>query len=124
MMIDNFAEINYKLQNKKEDLQEMYAYQAQRAFIRTQARCKVEGEKPTRLFCSLEQHNGLQKQIPKLNIEKGGETIAITKQNEIESAVNDYYNNLFKNKYNQSQNNTIQNVLGDNSYNSILLLWR
>ena len=114
----NFAEINNKLQTKKEDLEEIYSYQAQGAFIRARARYKVEGEKPTRLFCALERNNGVQKYIPKLNIEKDGKTVAITKQDEIESAVLDNYSDLFENKDNQSQNNTIKNFLGDESYNS------
>ena len=38
---------------KKIDLDAIYSFQAQGAYIRARARQLVEGEKPTRLFCAL-----------------------------------------------------------------------
>ena len=66
----NFEIINTNLQTKKAELENIYAFQAQGAFVRARAQYKNEGEKPTRLFCSLEKHNAVQKHIPKLFIEK------------------------------------------------------
>ena len=57
----NFQLINQKLHSKKEELENLYSYQAQGAYIRAKARYKIEGEKPSKLFCSLEKHNGMQK---------------------------------------------------------------
>ena len=36
-------------------LEEINLYQTQGAFIRNRAKYKLEGEKPTQLFCSLEK---------------------------------------------------------------------
>ena len=51
---DSFQECNIKLQAKKSELEENIDYQAQGAMIRARARYAVEGEKPSKLFCSLE----------------------------------------------------------------------
>ena len=56
---------------------------------------KNEGEKPTRLFCSLEKHNAVQKHIPKLLIEKNEINEEITDQKAIENEIFEYYKNLF-----------------------------
>ena len=67
---DEFLELNNNLQIKKQELEEIYSYQAHGAYVRARAKYKCEGEKPTRLFCSLEKHNAVQKYIPKLVVEK------------------------------------------------------
>ena len=58
-----FKAANADLQVKKNDLEVINEYQAQGAFIRAKSRYKVEGERPTQLFCSLEKHNAVQKYI-------------------------------------------------------------
>ena len=55
----------------------------------------MEGEKPTRLFCALEKHNGSQKHVPKLNVEKNGRKEVIIEQEQIEEEIFNYYQNLF-----------------------------
>ena len=62
----NFELIQNELNNKKEELENLYTYQAQGAYVRLRAKYKVEGEKPTRLFCSLEKYNGTQKYVPQV----------------------------------------------------------
>ena len=76
----------------------MYAHQAQGAFIRAKARYKMEGEKPSKLFCSLEKHNGVQKHIPKLIIEKNEVKMELIEQKSIENEIFTYYKDLFSNK--------------------------
>ena len=69
---DDFNIISERLQLKKNDLEAVYDHKAQGAFIRVRAKYRIEGEKPTRLFCSLEKHNAMQKYIPQLKINKDG----------------------------------------------------
>lgn len=59
---------------------------------------KVEGEKPTRLFCSLEKFNAVQKHVPKLIIEKDGLEHELLKQKAIESEIYNYYKELYTDK--------------------------
>ena len=112
----NFDNMNQVLSNKKEELENVYAYQAQGAYIRAKAKYKVEGEKPSRLFCSLEKHNGVQKHIPKLIIEKNGVKAELTEQKKIESEIHDYYKDLFSNK--DKSNQEISNFLDQDLSNS------
>ena len=51
----------------------LHAYQAQGTFIRARAKYQVDGEKPSKLFCSLEKHN-----VPHLKIEKDEKEIIRT----------------------------------------------
>ena len=55
----------------------------------------LEGEKPTKYFCSLETHNYYSKIIPKLETEDGQ---ILTDQHEILKASENYYKNLYSNK--------------------------
>ena len=80
-----FIEINQQLQVKRQELEAIYTHQAYGAYVRARAKYKVEGEKPTKLFCSLEKHNSVQKYIPKLVIDKNGTSVTITDQKSIES---------------------------------------
>ena len=52
--------------------EKLIAIQTQGAFIRARTKYQVDGEKPTKLFCSMEKHNSVQKYIPKLNVEQDG----------------------------------------------------
>ena len=40
--------------------------------MRARAKYKLDGEKASRLFCSLEKYNGTQKYIPQLIVEENG----------------------------------------------------
>ena len=66
------------------ELEEIYDIQAQGAYVRARAKMKTEGEKPTRLFCSLEKFHSNQKHIPKLQVEKDGGIENTSDQKEIE----------------------------------------
>ena len=95
---EDFQQSNENLQAKKMELEEIYAYQAQGAFVRARARYSVEGEKPSKLFCSLEKHNSVQKHISKLIVEKNNLKTEITEQKPIEDEIYDYYGDLFTEK--------------------------
>ena len=66
--------------------------------IRARARNKMEGEKPTKFFCSLEKHCGVQKYIPKLKVEKAGTTLEIDDQDSVEREIFEFYRDLFAEK--------------------------
>ena len=112
----NFSAINNALQAKKEELEKMYNYQAQGAFIRAKARYRIEGERPSKLFCSLEKHNGVQKHIPKLIVEKDGVKTELAEQKTVENEIFHYYKDLFSNK--DSSGQEITGFLGGELTNS------
>ena len=107
--IDNFNRINTELQDKKMELEGIYSFQAQGAFIRARAKYKIEGEKPSRLFCSLEKHNGVQKHIPKLIVEENNVKKELSDQKLIEEEIFKYYRNLFA--FKEVDNTTIEEFL-------------
>ena len=87
--------IQAELSAKKAALENIYNYQAQGAFIRSRASYKVEGERPTRMFCALEKYNGTQKYVPQLIVtdEDGTETV-INDQKEVEEEIHNFYKKL------------------------------
>ena len=93
-----FEEDNDNLQSKKAELERLYEYQAQGAFIRAKSRYKIEGEKPTKLFCALEKHNAVQKHIPKLKVTKDRKDVVITDQKSIENEIFEFYGDIFSRK--------------------------
>ena len=61
------------LKTTRTELEALFRHEAEGAAIRARAHYKLDGEKATRLFCSLEKYNGTQKFIPQLIIEESGE---------------------------------------------------
>ena len=88
---------------KRNDLETIVAHQAQGAFVRARARYKIKGEKPTRLFCSLEKHNSIQKYIPKLKVLRNNQEIILTEQRSIENEILGFYKDLFTKKIMKSK---------------------
>ena len=109
----NFATLDEECQQKKLELEELLAYQAEGAFVRTRMKEKVEGEKPTKLFCALEKHNSVQKYISKLNVVKNGSLITTTNQKEIEGETLTFYKDLFGNKDKFLDEIKIEDFLGE-----------
>ena len=95
---ENFKRKNNDLQLKKVELEDLNAYQAHGAFVRARAKYQVDGEKPSKLFCSLEKHNAVQKHIPQLKVRKDGEEVSITEQKSIENEIYHFYKDLFSEK--------------------------
>ena len=89
--------LQQELDDKKAALETIYNYQAQGAYVRSRANHKVEGERPSRMFCALEKYNGTQKYVPQLivssenNIEK-----TIDDQKEIEAEILGFYKKLYE----------------------------
>ena len=108
-----------ELEEKKEAFEQLIKHEAEGAFVRSRAKYKLEGEKPTRMFCALERHNGVQRYVPQLLVEKddASEVELISKQSEVEAEIKRYYKCLFSNK-DQINDDSIEAFLGPSS-NSI-----
>ena len=115
---DAFININEQLQIKRQELEAIYEHQAQGAYIRARAKYKIEGEKPSCLFCSLEKHNAVQKYIPQLKVIRNDIEVTITEQKDIEQETYCYYENLFSNQDQNIQMETIEEFLGPEAYES------
>ena len=81
-----------ELENKKSELQEIREVKLQGKIIRSRAEWILKGEKPTKYFCQLENHNFVNKIIPKIIKDDG--TI-ISKQKHILKEVETFYKNLY-----------------------------
>ena len=88
-----------ELDSKKVALENLYKYQAQGAYVRSRANYKIEGERPTKLFCNLEKYNGVQKFVPQLIIKgDNDEEKKITEQRSIENEIYTFYKKLYENR--------------------------
>merc|ERR1711994_3441 len=96
-------------------LEDMNKNIAEGAAVRSRARYCIDGEKPSRLFCSLEQKNGAQKFIPSLKVEvKDGDNVRlkeIREQKEIEKEVRNFYGDLYSNHDANIKVNSIEEFL-------------
>ena len=90
-----------ELNTKKEAFEDLIKHEAEGAFVRSRVKYKLEGEKPSKLFCSLEKHNGVQRYVPQLLVEdEQGHEILINEQEEVEAEISRFYEDLFRNKDN------------------------
>ena len=112
------TQIEEELSAKKEALIDLLNYDTEGAFIRSRAKYKLEGEKPTSFFCALEKVNGVQKYIPQLLItDENGDKKIVDQQSEIEEEIFGFYRDLFSNKDHLLANGTVENFLGPSSSN-------
>ena len=110
---EDFEAVSEKLEETRTELENLLAYQAQGAFVRARTKMQVEGEKPSKLFCSLERHNAVQKYIPKLNVQRNGIDSVISDQQEIQQETYKYYSELFKNRDQEILGGEIESFLGE-----------
>ena len=102
--------------------EQIYNYQAQGAYVRSRAVYKIEGEKPTKMFCALEKHNGTQKYVPQLIVENNGQEYNITNQKGVEQEIYKFYKHLYKNKDDNIMFDSIDQFIGqDNISDNIKL---
>ena len=93
-------------------------HEAEGAFVRSRIKYKLDGEKPWKLFCSLEKQYGTQRYVPQLVVEGDhGQEHLLKDQNKIETEICSFYTNLFSNK-DSNPKQSIQSFLG-NSYDSL-----
>ena len=58
---------------------------------------KIDGEKPSKYFCSLEKNFNAQKYISKLKVQNEGLEVEITDQDDIQDEIRKYYADLYDN---------------------------
>ena len=105
-----------ELDSKKVALENLYKYQAQGAYVRSRANYKIEGERPTKLFCNLEKYNGVQKFVPQLIIKgDNDEEKKITEQRSIENEIYTFYKKLYENRDMEMNNNSIEQFLEESN---------
>ena len=110
---DDMTNINLDdIENKKKELQELRQTKLKGSILRSKAQWIVEGEKPTKYFCSLESRNFTNKIIPKIQKENG---VIISDQNEILQEVKNFYQDLYSSKTTES--NLLKNF--DNDFENI-----
>ena len=71
-------------------------------------RWKVDGEKPSKFFCKLENYNAMQKYIPQLKVkDRDGFEHLINEQENIDKELYNYYQNLYRSQEAQLKTLTI-----------------
>ena len=96
------------IKNKLEDIMKV---EAEGAAVRARAKYKLEGEKATKMFCSLEKYNGTQKFIPQLIVEDNDGLRTLEQQSDIEEEIRIYYSELYSN-HDPATNYDIEEFLG------------
>ncbi len=108
-----------RLQARKEELEEIIKVEAQGAYVRARTKHKVDGERPTRLFCSLEKHNGVQKYIPCLTVSRvvndTVEEVMITNQEEIRNETVTFYKELYRDHDDEITIDKVEDFLEDST---------
>ena len=104
-----------ELEAKKEALENLIKHEAEGAFVRSRIKYKLDGEKPSKMFCSLEKHNGTQRYVPQLFVKNiDGEEVLVNEQGKVENEIRRFYKDLFK-KQDYPNSKEIQDFLGPRS---------
>ena len=100
--IENNLEENKieNLENLKTQLNDIWHEKLKGHVIRSRAKHIDQGEKPTKYFCGLEQHNYISKTISKIEKEDGS---LVTDQKEILKETESFYKCLYSKKNNESE---------------------
>ena len=90
--------IDEELCSKRSKLEEIYNFEAQGTYVRSRASYKMEGERPTKMFCTLEKYNCVQKYVPQLFInDENNDEILVSSQAQVEKEISNFYKNLYLN---------------------------
>ena len=101
-----------ELNDLSEEYEQILEHQAHKIMQRDKILSKLDGEKPSKFFCSLEKDRSTEKFIPRLNVKRGGMTVTITDQGQIEGEIEAFYKNLYSNKDSELSGDTIESFLG------------
>ena len=118
--IDPNDEAAAELEQKRQALENIYNYQARGAYIRSRASYKLDGERATKMFCGLEKYNGTQKFVPQLIVEdENGQEKVIADQKGVENLIFGFYNNLFENKDDELDFQSIEEFMSPNDISNV-----
>ena len=104
------------LEMKKTELEEIRSERLKGQWVRSRTQWNIEGEKPTKYFCSLETKNYLSKTIKRLKQSNGS---FLTNQKEILDSIAHYYQTLFKSKDQNLSEYCLSDMLGQYSINKL-----
>ena len=104
------------LEMKKTELEEIRSERLKGQWVRSRTQWNIEGEKPTKYFCSLETKNYLSKTIKCLKQSNGS---FLTNQKEILDSIAHYYQTLFKSKDQNLSEYCLSDMLGQYSINKL-----
>ena len=111
-MENNLKENNMKnLENLKIQLNDIRQEKLKGHIIRSRVQHIDKGEKPTKYFCGLEQHNSINKTLNELELDNG--TI-ITEQNAILKETEIFYKNLYNKFEDQSETIDLETYIDSN----------
>ena len=90
------------------------------AYIRCGAKWKCESEQPTKIFMQQEKWRGQQRYLGILEVDgdEPGSTRLVTNQPEIETEINNFYKELYRERATQSTDTDLQGFMGDIGYES------
>ena len=112
----NDEQVVAELETKKEALENLIKHQAEGAFVRSRIKYKLDGEKPSKMFCSLEKQNGTQRYVPQLLVQNAeGQEVLINEQLKVETEIRSYYKDLFQNQ-DELNSESISDFLGQSSF--------
>ena len=104
------------LEIKKMELEEIRSERMKGQWVRSRSQWNIEGERPSKYFCSLETKNYLSKTIKRLKKPNGNYS---TLQNEILDSISQYYKTLFKANDQNFQGYHLADILGQYSINKL-----
>ena len=106
-------ELKRQLDIAREEVEEHNKRVTEGVQCRARVRWQVEGEKPSRYFCSLEKYNALQKYIPQLKVNDNSPIEkTVSDQKTIEKEIFKFYQNLYRKQETQLKINTLEEFLG------------
>ena len=100
----------------KLELEEIRSERMKVQWVRSRSQWNIEGERPSKYFCSLETKNYLSKTIKRLKKPNGNYS---TLQNEILDSISQYYKTLFKANDQNFQGYHLADILGQYSINKL-----
>ena len=90
-------DLQRELDRAREEVNKLAQKEAEGAECRARIKWQVEGEKPSKYFCSLEKYNALQKYIPELKVKNDkGQQVIVKDQKGVDSEIYKFYQNLYR----------------------------
>ena len=93
---NNYSQANLEeLEMKKKELENLRKVKMNGMMVRSRAQWLIDGERPSKYFCSLEKFYNAEKTVKKVCTDSGA---IVTSQKEILSEIRHYYSDLFRNR--------------------------
>ena len=113
---EDMADSHNKINQKQYELLEIREKKMKGHYVRSRAQWLLDGEKPTKFFCSLEKRNYINKTLKRIKRYDG---TYITKQKDILTEFQMYYKKLFKSYDNQLEDLNLKHLFCDTEINKL-----